>query len=185
MRATTRVGRAKPAKGRSGQRKSMEALSAADRRAHFGPLFFMQHLRGLVRDRCPEPEGAIPSVQMHLTDGETLDVCHIIGIAPEWVALAVHEHEAVERPSRMRTELVPYAMIARISIEATHHEGTHPIGFNAGSEPEMYGSVHAMAAMTPEDALRALAGVAVPAETPAPPRRRRAEPPTGSARRSR
>jgi len=166
-------------------RKAMAGLTAADRRATFGPLFFLQHLRGLVRDRCPEPKDGIPSVEIHLMDGETLDVCHIIGIAPGWIALAVHEREGQERVAQLRTELVPYPFIARVSIQTTRHEGSHPIGFNVGTEPELYGHLPSSTAMTPEAALRALAGVPVTAETPATARRRKTEPPTGVARRSR
>ena len=198
---TTRTStRPKAARAREGQEKAMMALTAADQRAYFGPLFFMQHLRGLVRDRCPEPADGIPSVQIHLMDGEALDVCHIIGVAPGWIALAVHEEAMSDRPSQLRTELVPYPVIARISIQTTRHEGAHPIGFNATSEPALYGSISSGAAMTPEDALRALAGTpvtaaaskaptasptATPTASPTATKKRQSEPPTGSARRSR
>lgn len=140
-------------------RKRMAALMAADQRVSFGPLFFMQNLRGLVRDRCPQPSESIPSVHIHLMDGEVLDLCHIIGVSPNWIAMAVHEEEHAERPDQMRTELVPYHLIARVSIQTTRHEGTHPIGFNATLDPEVYGSIPSLAGMTPEQALQAVAGI--------------------------
>lgn len=157
----------KPVKGRGEDRKKMAALMAADQRVSFGPLFFMQNLRGLVRDRCPEPAESIPSVHVHLMDGEILDLCHIIGVSPNWIALAVHEEEHAERPDQMRTELVPYHLIARVSIQTTRHEGAHPIGFNTTLDPAVYGSIPSLAGMTPEEALRAVAGVP-PTGLPAP-----------------
>lgn len=156
-------------------REAMKALAAADQRVSFGPLFFMQNLRGLVRDRCPEETQGIPSVQIHLMDGEILDICHIIGIAPNWIALAVHEENHPERPSQMRTEMVPYHLISRVSIQTTRHEGAHPIGFNTGQEPELYGSPPASQGMTPEEALKVVAGL-----PPEPPPRTGGIPATGS-----
>jgi hypothetical protein len=180
-----RAKRPKPTGARIGQRMALAALTAADKRAYFGPLFFMQNLRGLVRERCPVPADGIPSVHVHLMDGEDLDVCHILGIAPGWIALAVHEREAPEGSARLRTELVPYPLIARVSIGTTQHEGSHPIGFNAATEPEMYSTVASIKGMTPEEALRAVAGVPVTSEVPASTGRRRSVPPSGRVRRSR
>ena len=130
----------------------------ADGRVSFGPLFFMRNLRGLVRDRCPEAEEGIPTVEIHLLDGQSLEICHIIGIAPNWIALAVHEEEHADGPLPLRTEMVPYHLISRISIEANRHEGTHPIGFNTQNEPAMYGAASSVGSMTPEQALKAVAG---------------------------
>lgn len=170
----------KPEKPSGEARKAMKELAAADQRVSFGPLFFMQNLRGLVRDRCPEPKEGFPSVQIHLMDGQALEICHIIGVAPNWIALAVHEEEHAERPAPLRTEMVPYHLIARVSIESNRHEGAHPIGFNAKNEPEVYGDVPTLTGMTPEEALKALAGV-TPAG-PASPGETRSEPPAASKR---
>jgi len=149
----------KPAKPSAEARQTMKDLAAADQRVSFGPLFFMQNLRGLVRDRCPEETQAIPSVQIHLMDSEVLDICHIIGVAPNWIALAVHDEDHPERPAQLRTEMVPYHLIARVSIQTSKHEGAHPIGFNAGNEPELYGPAAEVSGMTPEEALKAVAGL--------------------------
>jgi hypothetical protein len=153
----------KTKKRNAGARRALKTLTAADGRVSFGPLFFMQNLRGLVRDRCPVPEEAFPSVQIHLLDGDVLDVCHIIGIAPHWIALAVHEVDRPDHPAQMRTEMVPYHLIGRVSIQTNKHEGSHPIGFNTQLEPEVYGGAAAAAGMSPEEALQAVAGVTLPA----------------------
>jgi hypothetical protein len=139
-------------------RKEMKELLLADQRVSFGPLFFMRNLRGLVRDRCPDEKEGIPSVQIHLLDGQSLDICHIIGIAPNWIALAVHEDGHADGPLPLRTEMVPYHFITRVSIESNRHEGAHSIGFNTQNEPEMYQGASSPAGMTPEEALKAVAG---------------------------
>ncbi|HEU4725432.1 MAG TPA: hypothetical protein VFU59_09075 [Candidatus Eisenbacteria bacterium] len=167
----------KPAKPSADAKKAMKELAAADQRVSFGPLFFMQNLRGLVRDRCPDPKEEFPSVQIHLMDGQSLDLCHIIGVAPNWIALAVHEEEHADAPSPLRTEMVPYHLIARISIESNRHEGAHPIGFNTQNEPEVFGGAPIAGAMTPEEALKAVAGV-----PPEAPPAARDTPPTASKR---
>jgi hypothetical protein len=151
----------KPAKRTAEERKAMKALAMADQRVAFGPLFFMQQLRGLVRDRCPIPAEGIPSVQIHLLDGDVLEICHIIGVSPSWIALAVHEEERPESSAPLRTEMVPFHLISRVTIQADRHGGAHPIGFNADLEPSVIGSSPALGGMTPEEALKAVAGLPV------------------------
>ena len=96
----------------------------------FGPSFFLAHLGAYVRDCCPDPREALPFVHLHLASGEVLDVCHVIGLTPRWVALAVYE-----APSHaMRTELVPYEVITRIAISPGQAQGSH-IGFHQEAPP--------------------------------------------------
>lgn len=98
----------------------------------FGPRFFLAHLGAYVRDRCPDPGEALPFVHLHLASSEVLDVCHVIGLTPRWVALAVYE--ATSRA--MRTELVPFESITRITISPGHAQGTH-IGFHQETPPAL------------------------------------------------
>jgi hypothetical protein len=97
----------------------------------FGPAFFEAHLGSLVRDRCPDPAEARPVVRLHLLGGDVLDVCHVIGLAPQYVALAVHE----EADRRIRTEIVPYVTIVRVTISADRHESG--IGFVERTPPAL------------------------------------------------
>ena len=147
-------------------RKAWAALVAADRRAAFGPLFFMQHLRGLVRDHCPDPAEGMPSVHLHLADGDNVDVCHIVGISPNWVALAVREPGHEEGPMVMRTEFIPYPMVTRVAIHTVRGEASHHAGFDVGREPHVLEGAAVAATMTPEEALRAVAGAAGSGPTP-------------------
>ena len=112
-------------------------------RCPFGPAFFAGHLASLVRERCPDPREGLPGVHVYLHDGECLDLCHVIGFAPLWVALAVWEHGS----HVMRTELVPYELIARVTIGAPGAQRPG-IGFDQSHTPMAV-------SMTPEQALRA------------------------------
>lgn len=107
-----------------------EVLVHAEDAPPFGAAFFLEQLRGLIRDRCPSPAEGLPGVELHLVDGETLDLCHVIGVASSWVVLAVNERDRASSEPRMRTELVPFATIIRVTIRTSRDE-THPIGFDA------------------------------------------------------
>lgn len=96
----------------------------------FGRSFFLGHLGAYVRDRCPDPDEALPFVHLHLVNGEMLDVCHVIGLTPRWVALAVYEGTS----RAMRTELVPYETILRITISPGHALENH-MGFRQEAPP--------------------------------------------------
>ena len=104
-----------------------DAVEAAASAAAFGPAFFTTQLAAFVRDRCPDPSEALPSVELHLVGGESLDVCHVIRMAASWVALAVNDREASEFVS-MRTEILPYAQICRATIRA-FQPSTNRVGF--------------------------------------------------------
>jgi len=64
------------------RQQAAAAFVRADLACAFGPSFFLGHLGRFVRDQCPDPKENLPTVHVHLADGETLDVCHIIGISP-------------------------------------------------------------------------------------------------------
>jgi hypothetical protein len=115
--------------------------------APFGPGFFVGTLAGFVRDRCPDPAEGLPVVELHLVDGEALDLCHVIGLTPAWVALAVNETDQQPSVGTMRTELVPYDTIHRVTIRTVRH-GTSRHGFDLSHEV-----VAAGAGRTPESAL--------------------------------
>jgi hypothetical protein len=93
----------------------------------FPPGFFLTELRAFVRDRCPDPSEGLPAVEIHLRDGVVLDVCHVIGLTESWVALSVDDRAIAGIPS-MRTELVPYAMIVRVTVR-TLPRGSDGVGF--------------------------------------------------------
>lgn len=123
-------------------------LELAGRHA-FGPLLFLGELAAFVRDRCPNPKEALPRVELRLHDGTALDVCHVIGVGPRWVAIAAHDPEA---KGRMQTVLVPYEAIVRVTIRAAAADG-RAVGFEQHHAPAIVDDPGAAA----EDVLRAAA----------------------------
>lgn len=114
----------------------VEALAGAP---CFGAAFFVKQLASLLREHCPEPAECLPRVLLHLDRGDVLDVCHVIALAPRWVALAVFDED-----DRMSTELVPYATMTRIRI-CTPREGaatSRAIGFHQDRSPTVIGDTH-------------------------------------------
>ena len=131
----------------AGPERLRAVLEKLDARYPFGPGFFLHHLAGYVRDQCPDPREALPEVQLHLVDGAVLDVCHVIGLGAGWVALAVLERTGrTRRP--MRTELVPYGAISRVTIAALDHADGR-VGFEQREPP-----TEVPAVPSPEEALR-------------------------------
>ena len=61
---------------------------------------------------------------MHLAGGESLEVRYVLMLGQDWVALAVSDDE----PGHVRTELVPYESIYRVTIRPSGPDGSH-IGF--------------------------------------------------------
>jgi hypothetical protein len=91
-----------------------DALGATSN-APFSPAFFLGQLRAFARECCPSHLEPLPSVSLHLATGEVLGLCHVMGLAPSFVALAVHDEArgGGATSMAMRTELVPYALITR------------------------------------------------------------------------
>jgi hypothetical protein len=129
----------------------------------FGPAFFVHHLGRFVRDRCPDPAESLPVLELGLSDGRTLDVCHVIGLAPTWVALATYEPGRPPSARAMQTELVPYACIVHVTIRAGRRESAH-VGFMQQEAPPL---VPDAPRLTPEAMLRS---AAPPARALPPPR---------------
>lgn len=125
------------------------ALITADLASPFGPSFFWGHLGRFVRDHCPAPAEDLPVVQVHLCTSETLNVCHIIGVSPRWVVLAVRDEAG--RGDRMAIDIVPYPLIQRVSIRPRHAESAS-IGFSETRTPAIIGAETLLqAALSPHD----------------------------------
>jgi len=124
------------------------AFTRADLACTFGPSFFLGHLGRFVRDRCPDPKENLPVVQVRLADGETLEICHIIGVSPRWVMLAVPD--AASTRDGMAIELVPYELIRRVCIRTRRSEAGS-IGFAQPRSPEVIGAETLLQAVTSPD----------------------------------
>ncbi|MBI4816202.1 MAG: hypothetical protein HY791_08090 [Deltaproteobacteria bacterium] len=123
--------RKKPTRKKPTRKKPREPIPHAwtelAKEVPFGPLFFLEKLADFVRDKSPSPDEGLPLVHLHLADGEVLDLSHVIGMGDHFAAFAVYEGS--ESPNeKLRTELVPFEMIIRISVRAP--ESAQPqIGF--------------------------------------------------------
>jgi hypothetical protein len=128
--------------------------------APFGPGFFLGQLGAFARARCPDPAEALPLVELHLATGEVLDLCHVMGLAPAFVALAVRDGpRSGTGEARMRTDLVPYSLITRVTIRPASAAGTH-VGFDVHHAPDILAQ-----GGSPEEVLRAAASpVAEPSQ---------------------
>lgn len=92
----------------------------------FGPAFFATVLGDRIRAACDAQPGHVPVVELHLADGLTLDLCHIPGIEPQW--LAVQAYRDRETCDEMDLVFVPYTLITRIAV-SMWHPNQRPIGF--------------------------------------------------------
>lgn len=123
-------------------------LGAADRAYPFGPSFFLGYLARFVRDHCPDPEEKLPVVQLNLADTSVVNVCHIIGVSAQWVMVAARS--GADHQDEMTVELVPYALIQRVSIRARRGEGAS-IGFSQSGSPTIIASETLLQAALPTD----------------------------------
>lgn len=121
----------------SGTPDATIAFTRADVACTFGPSFFLGYLARFVRDHCPDPKENLPMVEVRLADGESLDLCHIIGVSPRWVMLAVRD--AASHQHDMGIEIVPFELVRRVSIRTRHTEGASA-GFAQSRAPEIIGA---------------------------------------------
>lgn len=119
----------------------------------FGPLFFLTQLAAFVRERCPEAGDRLPRVDLWVAGGEPIRVCHVIAIGPRWVAVAARDRDARDDAMVMRTELIPYELIGRVTIAGDVARG-RGMGFDQARRPAIVGDDR----RTPEEMLHAAAG---------------------------
>lgn len=131
-----------------GTLNASHALARADLTCPFGPSFFLGHLARFVRDRCPDAAEHLPVVQIRLADGETLTLCHIMGVSPRWVMLAVRD--PASHDDGMAVELVPFEVIRRVSITIRRAE-SGAVGFAQTRSPQLIAAETLLRAALPPD----------------------------------
>lgn len=93
----------------------------------FGPAFFLTVLADRVREQCDQQPDAIPVIELHLADGVTLDLCHVAGVGPQWMAAVFFRDR--ETCEEMDTSFVPYGLITRVTV-SMWHRSQRRIGFD-------------------------------------------------------
>ena len=139
-----------PAGGEAAVRAALQEMLTSERRCPFGPRFFLEQIPTFLRDHCPDPAERLPRLVLTV-QGEPVVVCHVVAVAPRWVAVAARDER---EDAGMRTELIAYETISRVTIGGAERGSCHP-GFDATQRPVMVDGTGTAA----EDALAAAAGL--------------------------
>jgi hypothetical protein len=119
------------------EEESAIGLRESASRFPFGPSFFLDHLGGLVKDRCPIPEDG-PEVYLHLSSGEVIDLCNIIGLTSDWIAVTAYDEREDSGGGETHTELIPYGTIMRVAIHGLDGQtARRKVGFRIEPRPEI------------------------------------------------
>lgn len=93
----------------------------------FESAFFESVLPDRIRQRCVEQSGHVPVVELHLADGDSLDLCHIVHLADRWLLVAFYRDPA--KCSDMDLAFLGYDTIKRITV-SMHDPHSRRLGFN-------------------------------------------------------
>ncbi len=93
----------------------------------FDGQFYQAVLSEAVRQQCQMSPGHVPVVELHLADGSTLDLCHIVSLAPTWFAVAYFRNPA--EGDEVEQALLPYPLVQWITL-SVHPPHLRPIGFD-------------------------------------------------------
>ncbi len=97
----------------------------------FDANFYRSALPERVEQQCAMKTGQIPVVELRLTDGTTLDICHIIHLAEPWFAVAYYRYPA--NCDDMNLAFLPYQVVARVVL-SMHDPRSRRLGFNLEHE---------------------------------------------------
>jgi hypothetical protein len=98
----------------------------------FDANFYRTVLPGWVKTQCEgRPEG-VPVVELRLADGAALDLCHIVSLDGQW--MAVSHFRDIETCDDMDLAFLRYETVTRIGL-SMHDPKSRRIGFNVGRTP--------------------------------------------------
>lgn len=92
----------------------------------FGPEFFRAVLPDRVGTLCAGQPELTPVVELHLADGYTTDVCHVLSLGPDWLVANVFRDK--ETCEEMDLIFLPYSLVMRVTV-SLHHPAQRPAGF--------------------------------------------------------
>jgi len=93
----------------------------------FDGQFYQAMLPDAVKQQCQMNPGHVPVVELHLGDGITLDLCHIVALAPMWFAVAYFRNPT--EGDEVEQAFLPYPLVQWISLSA-HPPHVRHIGFD-------------------------------------------------------
>ncbi len=99
----------------------------------FDAVFFRTSFPELVQAECQRRPEQVPVVLLHLADGTALDVCHILSLADQWLALAYFSDSAT--CEEMEIAFVRYDQVTRVTLALHHPAGRH-LGFDVAKSRE-------------------------------------------------
>jgi hypothetical protein len=112
----------------------------------FDRLFFSTILPEHVRAEAAANPGKVPIIELYLTGGAVLDLCHVVRLADTWVAVAHFCRE--DDFDDADIAFLPYGTIVRVEL-ALHDEKDRKIGFSMTNPPlETPAGAPALAATT-------------------------------------
>jgi hypothetical protein len=98
----------------------------------FDRQFFSTILPEHVRAEVAANPGKIPIIQLYLTSGTVLDLCHVVRLADTWVAVAHFCRD--DDFDNADIAFLPYGTIVRVEL-AMHDENDRKIGFSTSNPP--------------------------------------------------
>lgn len=98
----------------------------------FDRLFFGTILPEHVRAEVAANPGKVPIIELYLTSGAVLDLCHVVRLADAWLAVAHFCHEDADDDTGVA--FIPYGTILRVSL-TMRDEDERQIGFSTSSPP--------------------------------------------------
>jgi hypothetical protein len=98
----------------------------------FDAEFYRATLPDMLRTQCEGRPEMVPVIELHLANGRTLDVCHILHLGSDWMACAYFR--AVETCDDMDVAFLPYGLVGMITL-SLHPLSTRRLGFSVSQAP--------------------------------------------------
>lgn len=99
----------------------------------FDTKFYQEVLPQRVARECQGRPGDIPVVNLYLSNGRMLDVCHIPHLADRWFAAQYFRDS--ETCADMDVAFVPYGLVTLVTV-SLHNPASRKMGFNMPSGEE-------------------------------------------------
>ncbi|MBI4310569.1 MAG: hypothetical protein HY681_02215 [Chloroflexi bacterium] len=99
----------------------------------FDAAFYQAVLPDRVALECKGNPGMTPVVKLHLSNGQTLDVCHIVHLDGRW--MAVQHFRDAQTCQDMDMAFLSYELVAMVSV-SMQHTASRSMGFRLTQEAE-------------------------------------------------